>query len=138
MSNSKSYIYNLTYGASKLIIERAQKLRKRMTKAEKEMWNLLNQENFTNYKFRRQHPIDIFIVDFYCHQAKLVIEIDGGYHLTKEQQEKDINRSAVLKRLGIKILRFTNEDVHNQKGNTTKIILETLKNESQAKDLTPD
>ena len=138
MSNSKPYIYNLTYGASKLIIERAQRLRKRMTKAEKEMWNLLKQDCFTNYKFRRQHPIDTFIVDFYCHQEKLVIEIDGGYHLTKEQQEKDINRSAVLKRLGIKILRFTNEEVRYQKGNTTKIILESLKNKGQPENPTPD
>jgi very-short-patch-repair endonuclease len=109
-----------------------------MTQAEKEMWNLLKQNCFTNYKFRRQHPIDTFIVDFYCHQEKLVIEIDGGYHLTKEQQEKDINRSAILERLGIKILRFTNEEVRNQKGNTTKIILETLKNKSQSDNPTPD
>lgn len=63
------------------------------------------------YKFRRQHPLHIFIVDFYCHQLNLVIELDGGYHNLPEQIEKDKDRSDLLKFQELTILRFPNEEV---------------------------
>jgi len=76
------------YGASPLIFERAKELRKRMTETENILWNALRRKNRKGYKFRRQHPMSTYIADFYCHQLKLVIEIDGGYHLKKRLKKK--------------------------------------------------
>ncbi|MDB9783066.1 endonuclease domain-containing protein [Winogradskyella sp.] len=71
------------------------------------------------FKFRRQHPINLFILDFYCHKIKLSIEIDGGYHLTKEQQTKDKERTKIINELGIREIRTTNKDV---KDNIEKVM----------------
>ncbi|MEM6517627.1 MAG: endonuclease domain-containing protein, partial [Bacteroidota bacterium] len=65
------------------------------------------------FKFRRQHPIAGYVLDFYCHKLRLSIEIDGGYHLKKEQQEKDAERTAYLNEVGITEIRFTNDLVLN-------------------------
>lgn len=62
-------------------------------------------------KFRRQHPINIFIVDFYCHEYKLVIEIDGEIHFESKVKEYDIRRTKELQKFGITIVRFTNEEI---------------------------
>lgn len=64
-----------------------------------------------NLRFRPQHPIDIFIADFYCHPLRLVIEVDGGIHKSKDQKEYDLNRTAELNYWGIKVIRFTNKEV---------------------------
>jgi very-short-patch-repair endonuclease len=71
-------------------------------------------------RFRRQHPIDIFIVDFYCHEARLVVEIDGAIH--KNQYEYDDGRAAEIEKFGIEIIRFTNEEVENNIGHVIKKI----------------
>ena len=63
------------------------------------------------YKFRRQHPIEFFIIDFYCAEAKLLIEIDGESHFQKAQMEYDQARTGYLETLGYKVIRFTNDDV---------------------------
>jgi len=96
------------YGAKRKIFERAKELRKNMTVAEKQLWNRLNSKQL-GVRFKRQHPIDIFIADFYCHQYKLVVEVDGEYH--NEQIEYDEGRTAELERFGITVIRFTNDDV---------------------------
>ena len=62
-------------------------------------------------KLRRQHPVDIFVPDFYCHELKLAIEVDGKIHLSTEAREYDEGRSFELKNFGIKILRFTNGQI---------------------------
>ena len=80
------------------------------TEAEKAMWEILRGKNI-GFKFRRQHVIADFIVDFVCLKLQLVIEIDGKYHLTSEQKEADEWRTSILNRLGYSVLRFTNEDV---------------------------
>ena len=67
--------------------------------------------NFYNLKFRRQHPISTYIVDFYCHEKKLVFEVDGGVHNVKEEKEYDRIRESDLTDLGLKVIRFSNEDV---------------------------
>ncbi len=64
-------------------------------------------------KFRRQHPISVFILDFYCHEAQLVIELDGEYHSQFQQKLYDENRTQFLKDIGLHELRFKNEDVIN-------------------------
>lgn len=107
------YSQNLFYGASLEIHRRARDLRKRMTPAESKLWDLLRSKRFYNLKFRRQHPISKYIFDFYCHSLKLVIELDGGIHDTVDQKEYDIGREFELRNLGIRIIRFQNQEVHS-------------------------
>lgn len=79
-----------------------------MTPAEKKLWYLLKT---LPLKFRRQRPIGKYIVDFYCAQAKLVVEVDGESHFTPEGQAHDTERTAYLERQGLRILRFSNAEV---------------------------
>jgi len=81
-----------------------------MTPAEKILWNELR-ANKLGVHFRRQQIIAGFIVDFYCHKAELVIEVDGSIHDEKLQQEKDIEREKALSEMGLRIVRFKNDDV---------------------------
>ena len=99
------------FGASPLIKERAKNLRKRMTWSEKVIWQYLRKNRIHKIYFRRQHPIARFIVDFYCHELRLVIEIDGSIHDLAEQKEKDINRTADLESFGLTVIRFRNEEI---------------------------
>ena len=89
----------------------ANDLRLRSTKAEQKLWDLLRNRQLNGKKFRRQHAIAYYIVDFYCHECKLSIELDGNFHRRKEQQEYDRSRTAVLNEIGITELRFWNEQV---------------------------
>ncbi len=73
-------------------------------------------------RFRPQHPIDIFIADFYCHPLRLVIEIDGGIHKSKDQKEYDIGREAELENWGIQVIRFTNEQIENEMNSVIEVI----------------
>ena len=98
------------YGATAKTFEFATILRKSETAAEKHLWEKLNKKQL-GYKFRRQHPIWIFIADFYCHQLKLVIEVDGGIHLSSDQTEYDIAREEEIEQFDIRVIRFTNEQV---------------------------
>ena len=84
-----------------------------MTEAEEILWKRLRNNKLEELKFRRQHPLDIFIADFYCHQKKLIIELDGGIHDNLEQKEYDEGRTFELEEKGFKILRFRNEEVIN-------------------------
>ena len=111
------------HNASKTIFQFAEVLRKNMTEAEKIVWERLC-KNQLGVRIRRQHPIYKYIADYYCHELKLVIEIDGGIHLSKENREYDINRDITLNEFGIQIIRFTNEEVIN---NIDKIIEEIKK-----------
>ena len=90
---------------------KAKFLRDNMTDAEKFLWEKLKNNQLKGFKFRRQHPIHIYIVDFYCHKLKLVIEIDGGYHDSKDQKILDAERSEILKFQKLKVIRFTNDEV---------------------------
>lgn len=90
----------------------AKDLRKAMTKAEACLWKYaLKAGGIKGYGFHRQWPMFGYIADFYCAELKLVIEVDGGIHGTREQQEKDRVRSGVLEQEGFRVVRFTNEDV---------------------------
>ena len=91
-------------------LERARELRRDMTPAEKILWEELRR-NKLGAHFRRQQVIEGFIVDFYCHSASLVIEVDGSIHNKPEQKEYDIERENILKEMGLKIIRFRNEEV---------------------------
>lgn len=91
------------------IRQRARELRRPPTPAEHNLWQYLSGRQASGYKFRRQHPIGHFIVDFYCAAAKLVIEIDGEIHM--EQVEYDQARTDWLESQGYRVIRFTNREV---------------------------
>ena len=93
-----------------LLKENAQKNRKHMTPAESAFWSLAK-ENGLGENCRRQYIIGCYIVDFIFKDSKLIVEIDGEYHQTEEQQQLDRIRQEYLEKLGYKILRFTNEQV---------------------------
>ncbi len=94
------------------LLGRAREMRHPQTPAEATLWRTLRNRAL-KYKFRRQHPIGNFIIDFYCAQAKLCIEVDGASHLELPQEEYDAARTAYLEELGYKVIRFTNNDVRN-------------------------
>jgi very-short-patch-repair endonuclease len=87
----------------------ARPLRKNLTDAERWLWNHLRNRNLAGWKFRRQHPIGPFIVDFVCIEKKLIIEVDGGQH-TKEA-EADAKRTAFFEKEGYRVVRFWNHQV---------------------------
>ena len=101
---------SMFYGSSPIIFENAKRLRNQLTPSELVFWNLLKQ-HFPNYRFKRQHPISQYIADFYCHKLKLVIEIDGGIHLSEEAKSNDRARDEFMQSLSLKIIRFTNDEV---------------------------
>lgn len=102
------------------IRKRSRDLRKRQTPAEKQLWDRLRSRRLDGYKFLRQHPIVCqeeqgsplyFILDFYCNQEKLAIEVDGEYHENSEQQHYDSERDKLLNDRGIKVIRISNEEI---------------------------
>ena len=101
------------YKADPLIFSKARELRNKLTPAEQVFWLRLK-EQFPKYKFRRQHPISIYIVDFYCHKLKLVIEIDGSVHDSEEAKLNDEKRQNDLENLHLIVIRFTNNQVKNE------------------------
>lgn len=101
------------YGASPLLFERAKQLRENETRAEKLLWARLRNKQL-GAKFRRQHPLHFFIVDFYCHELKLVIELDGGIHFKEENQEYDRMRTELIAEFEIRVIRFRNEEIYSE------------------------
>lgn len=89
----------------------ARKLRRDQTLAERRFWDLLYPWRMSGWHFRRQAPIGPFVVDFVCKRIKLIFEIDGDSHYTDEGIARDFNRTAYLRRLGYRVVRFTNDDV---------------------------
>jgi very-short-patch-repair endonuclease len=123
---------SMFYNAKHHIFEKAKSLRNNMTNSELKLWEKLKGKQMLGLRFRPQHPIDIFIADFYCHPIKLVIEIDGGIHKTTEQKEYDIGRTAELNYWGIEVIRFTNEEIENKINQVIKEIEQTcIKRQSE-------
>ena len=100
--------------------EKAQNLRRKMTKEEAHLWY----QFLCRYplRFRRQYVIGNYITDFYCHQAKLVVELDGSQHTTPEEMEYDQKRTDYLESFGLKVLRFSNLDVMRKFRNVCEVI----------------
>ncbi len=105
-------------------LEKRRILRANATEAEKQIWAQLRKRNIKDYKFRRQYSIGPYIVDFYCPQAKLAVEIDGSVHSSEDAIEYDRARDEFIKSIGIQVLRFTNNEVDN---NPKKIIDKIIK-----------
>ncbi|HEY8690100.1 MAG TPA: DUF559 domain-containing protein [Chitinophagaceae bacterium] len=114
---------NMFFGASKIIFENAKDLRKNMTDAEKILWGYLKAKP-NGYKFRRQHPLGIYIADFYCHKLKLVIELDGSIHDNEEVKLNDEIRQKFIEEDGILVMRFKNEEILKDIQNVLRIVLE--------------
>ena len=106
---------------------RARELRQEMTPTEKRLWIHLRGRRFAGFKFRRQTPIAGFIADFYCHDEKLILEIDGSVHEEPQQKARDENRDIALRTRGFKILRFTNETVFQTMESVLRKIAEAAK-----------
>ena len=109
----ESYNDNLHNEAIGKLYQYGRELRQELTQAEKILWAELRNRKLNGLKFRRQHPIDKFVLDFYCHERKLAIELDGSIHDVKLNKEYDEARTAMLGGLGIYTLRFRNDEVIN-------------------------
>ena len=110
---------------SKNIIPRAKELRKNMTPQEKRIWY----DYLAKYpvRFQRQKTIGVYIADFYCAKARLVVEIDGSQHYSDEGLAGDAERTEVLNKMGISVIRFTNRDTEQQFGEVCRTIDEAVK-----------
>ena len=100
-------------------------LRDNPTPAEIMLWEIIQKKQISGFKFRQQHKIGPYIVDFYCHSVNLAIEVDGPIHQTR--QEYDANRTEWLNLIGVKVIRFSNEEVLNNSAQVKMRILEELK-----------
>ena len=105
---------------------RRKELRNNSTPAEKQLWRLLQQSNLGGYKFRRQHSVGTYILDFYCPEEKLAIELDGDSHFIDEAMAYDHERTAYLTSLDIRVLRFLNTDVYDNLNVVGERILEEI------------
>ena len=110
-----------------LLKEFAKKNRKEMTRSETTLWNALR-KLACGFRLRRQHPIGDFIADFICLERRLVIEVDGGYHSTPEQQNDDVIRTEFLEHRGFTVIRFTNDEVDRNLQTVLQKIKEQLLN----------
>jgi very-short-patch-repair endonuclease len=110
-----------------MVVERAQfarRLRRNQTDAERVLWFRLRDRRLDGWKFKRQVPIDRFVVDFFCPDGKLIVEIDGGQH--EQDKERDANRTSALEAMGYLVLRFWNNDVMRNIDGVLETILSTL------------
>ena len=108
----------------RLNVNRARGLRRNMTDAEQLLWRYLRSRQLCGWKFRRQHEVDRYIVDFVCADAKLIVELDGGQHA--EQVELDAWRTQRLEALGYRVLRFWNDEVFKHTEAVLEVILEAV------------
>lgn len=111
---------------------RRKALRNNSTPAEKLLWVILKQSNVGGYKFRRQHSVGSYILDFYCPAEKLAVELDGDSHFADDAIEYDRERTAYLNALNIKVLRFLNTDVYDN----PNVVCERILGEIKGEDLT--
>ena len=105
-------------------ITTARKLRHNQTDAERKLWFRLRDRRLRGLKFRRQMPVDRYVVDFCCEAARLIVELDGGQHVERSQQ--DAERTAVLEAQGYLVLRFWNNDILRNIDGVVESIVETL------------
>src|SRR5258708_5737643 len=102
----------------------AKRLRHHQTDAERVLWFRLRARRLANWKFKRQVPIDRYVVDFVCADTKLIVKLDGGQHATREPHDE--NRTKILEAMGYLVLRFWNNDVLRNTDGVLEVILSTL------------
>ena len=103
----------MEYDPKEQSLELCREFRKNPTKAEACLWEILRAKRLDGYKFRRQHPMKNYILDFYCAELKLAIEVDGQIHKHEEQIKYDQERTKILQEFGISVMRFWNSEVLN-------------------------
>ena len=118
------------------ILTHARSLRGTQTDAENLLWMLLRDRRLDEFKFRRQHPVGRYIIDFYCHEAKLAVELDGGGHNLDESKKYDRLRSLEIESAGIHVVRFWNNEVLKDCVAVMECIYRVLQERSK-KPLTP-
>lgn len=99
--------------ATSKIVQAARTLRSEPTPTEDKLWEALRGRKLLGLKFRRQHPYERFVLDFFCVEHRLVLEVDGGVHLTPAQVAHDAARTEYLQQRGIRVLRFRNDEVED-------------------------
>ncbi|MEO5906205.1 MAG: endonuclease domain-containing protein [Saprospiraceae bacterium] len=114
---------NMNINATPRIFRNAKELRKHMTPAEGLLWEHLRDRRMEGEKFRRQHSIKKFVLDFYCYRLRLGIELDGNHHFKSDQQFYDNDRSEILGGYHLHLLRFANDDVLQ----TTDVVLDKIR-----------
>ncbi|ELR68418.1 DNA methylase, putative [Fulvivirga imtechensis AK7] len=115
--------YSFFHNAKPSTFSNARALRNNMTAAEKALWKSLRRKQIAGLRFRRQHPVGNFILDFYCHDIKLAIEVDGPIHDRPEQKEYDQARDQQIRNKGIQMLRFSNDEVFDN----IQMVIEEIK-----------
>ena len=103
-----------------------QALRRASPAAEQKLWQALRGRQILGYKFRRQYSVGSYVIDFYCPQLKLAIEVDGDSHYQAEAVEYDRNRQGYIESMGIRFLRFTNREVFEQLGDVLEQIVSAV------------
>lgn len=101
----------MLYYGNRELVKNARELRRNMTRAEIILWSRIRSKNIDGYKFRRQQPILNYVVDFYCHELKLIIEVDGEIHSLSDKSESDMKRDKNLKINGYSIMRLSNFEI---------------------------
>ncbi|KAA9325483.1 endonuclease domain-containing protein [Adhaeribacter soli] len=109
-----------------------QELRKNQTSAEETLWLCLRREQLAGRKFRRQHSIENYIVDFYCASERVIVELDGAHHTEGETYFNDVVRDARLRQLNYRILRFPNQEIFNKLEQTLETIKANFQNQEAA------
>jgi very-short-patch-repair endonuclease len=107
----ETYNDNLHNNANPKLYEYGRALRQEKTQAEEFLWERIRNKKLSGLKFRRQHPLLNYIADFYCHEKKLVIEVDGAVHAKEANAEYDKGRTSELTELGVTVIRFWNDEV---------------------------
>jgi very-short-patch-repair endonuclease len=110
------------YGATPSIFNKASLLRVNQTFHENLLWQKLRKNQLCGFRFKRQHPIGYYVADFYCHKAKLVIEVDGKYHHTPKQILIDSIRTTQMELYGLTVLRFNNDEIEERLDNVLERI----------------
>lgn len=109
--------------------ERAKQLRQTMTPEEKILWSYLRNNKLNELHFRKQQVVDGFIVDFYCHSAGVVVEVDGGIH--EQQKEYDAERDRIISSRGIRVIRIRNEEIRHDIYRAIQKILQVCESGNQ-------
>ena len=110
----------------KKLVARARELRQRQSRAETEAWEIVRNRRLAGAKFRRQFPIERYVADFACIEARLIVEIDGRSHDSPDQQAHDYGRTTCLQRLGWRVMRIRDDDVLSDPGRVAGRILREL------------
>jgi very-short-patch-repair endonuclease len=112
------------------LLAAARDLRKNMTDAEQLLWYCLRRKQLGGFRFRRQHPFDRYVLDFYCCKAKLAVELDGGQHNDPDTRERDDQRTVFLNNNGIRVVRFWNHEVFQNQEGVLQAIYDALRQAS--------